>query len=569
MRQWTVGQKLLVGVGLLVVFILVMGGAAEWGVSRVGDEADHLVEKSARTVELATLAQFEMAKTRAAQRHAVLATATKDDELMKRRLDEMLASFAETSATATEIVTITDNDQVKRAIDRMREALAQYDTVMKEIAQACRTHDFESANAGITRIQASGAAVEAAASDAVKFGREAMNENRQEMRDARRSTNLALMTLLALGLLVSGAIAYVVFGVTRTVTKMASAIREGNDQILDAANQVASSAESLSQGATQQAAALEESSASIEEMRAMTRQNAESAKRCAGLMDETSHRVDATHEALHEMTESMSAISQSSHEISRILRTIDEIAFQTNILALNAAVEAARAGDAGMGFAVVADEVRALAARSAQAARDTATLIDQATSRSKEGEGRLQQMATAIDAITSQATMVKTLVQDMSVASVQQAEGIDQVASAIIQMEKITQSTAATAEESAAASEQLNAQAEQARATAVTLAALVTRSTGKAAAGFVSMTNGSGMTGLDLSSPANGAAGAMAGVRAKTARVLGLKRKELTPFDESGSQGPLHDGGGHEHHDSQDTHDSRDDTSRTAGFGAF
>ncbi len=191
----------------------------------------------------------------------------------------------------------------------------------------------------------------------------------------------------------------------------------------------------------------------------MTRKNAENAGQAATLMFETERLVQGANGALGEMVTSMAMIKESSDKVARIIRTIDEIAFQTNILALNAAVEAARAGEAGMGFAVVADEVRALAQRSAQAARDTATLIEESISRSMEGQQKVTQVSGAIEAITSSAVRVKGLISEVSEASRQQTQGIDQVSQAVAQMERVTQGTAATAEESAAASEELNAQA--------------------------------------------------------------------------------------------------------------
>jgi methyl-accepting chemotaxis protein/methyl-accepting chemotaxis protein-1 (serine sensor receptor) len=198
----------------------------------------------------------------------------------------------------------------------------------------------------------------------------------------------------------------------------------------------------------------------MEEMASMTRMNAEHSRETAALMAEVELSVQASNEALRHMVLSMAGIGESSEKVARIIKTIDEIAFQTNILALNAAVEAARAGSAGLGFSVVAEEVRNLAQRSAQAARDTAALIEDSIAKSREGGQRVDEVATSIAAITKSANGVKKLVDAISEASRQQSQGIEQVSQAITRMERVTQTTAATAEQSAAASEQLNAEAE-------------------------------------------------------------------------------------------------------------
>src|SRR5262245_33629565 len=186
----------------------------------------------------------------------------------------------------------------------------------------------------------------------------------------------------------------------------------------------------------------------MEEMASMTRQNAEHSHTAATLMGEVDGRVKGSNQALGDMISSMTSIQESSRQVAKIIKTIDEIAFQTNILALNAAVEAARAGEAGAGFAVVADEVRNLAQRSAQAARDTAGMTDASIQRTEAGSERVTEVAHAIAGITESVTKVKGLVEEVSVASRQQSTGIDQVSQAIAQMEKVTQTTAATAEES-------------------------------------------------------------------------------------------------------------------------
>lgn len=281
----------------------------------------------------------------------------------------------------------------------------------------------------------------------------------------RRLEGLTGYRLQALTLSVAavGAALLVVFVITRSISGPLSHVTadmaDGAEQLLNASSQVSASAQSLSQGATEQAASLEETSASMEEMASMTRRNAEHTQEAAQVAADVHRRVAASHDTLSEMVSSMAAIQDSSRRVSKIIKTIDEIAFQTNILALNAAVEAARAGEAGMGFAVVADEVRNLAQRSAQAAKDTSDLIEESIGRSQAGAQKVEQVAGAIDAITNGVTRVTGLISEVSEASRQQAQGIDQVSQAIAQMEKVTQTTAATAEESAAASEELNAQA--------------------------------------------------------------------------------------------------------------
>lgn len=253
----------------------------------------------------------------------------------------------------------------------------------------------------------------------------------------------------------------------------AAELSTGAQQVVAAASQLSGSSQALSQGATEQASSLEETSASMEEMASMTRRNAENTTQAARLMNDVSGQVGASNAALGEMVGSMASIRESSNKVAKIIKTIDEIAFQTNILALNAAVEAARAGEAGMGFAVVADEVRNLAQRSAQAAKDTAALIEESIARSEEGSVKVQQVSAAIGTITESVNKVKGIVEEVREASQQQTQGIDQVTQAVMQMEKVTQTTAATAEESAAASEELNAQAENSMVVVRELEALV------------------------------------------------------------------------------------------------
>jgi methyl-accepting chemotaxis protein/methyl-accepting chemotaxis protein-1 (serine sensor receptor) len=295
---------------------------------------------------------------------------------------------------------------------------------------------------------------------------------------ARASRTYALVIWLGgtLILLMSAAFGWSVWE-TRSMSARISAetatLADAASGVLRAAGEVAGSSQSLSLGATEQAASLEETSASMEQMASMTRKNADNSQHAATLMGEVDVRVRDSNRSLADMVTAMASIQDSSRQVAKIIKTIDEIAFQTNILALNAAVEAARAGEAGMGFAVVADEVRNLAQRSAQAAKDTAALIEASIAKAQDGNHKVEQVAASISGITGGIASVKGLVDEVSVASRQQAQGIDQVSQAIAQMEKVTQTTAATAEESAAASEHLSGQARDAMGVVGRLEALV------------------------------------------------------------------------------------------------
>ena len=266
---------------------------------------------------------------------------------------------------------------------------------------------------------------------------------------------------------------YIVRSISKPINRIVGGFTEGAGQVASASNQVSSSSQSLAEGASQQAASIEETSASLEQMSSMTQQNADNANQADVLMTGANKTIAEANNTMKKMMDSMTTITQTGEKTQKIVKTIDEIAFQTNLLALNAAVEAARAGEAGAGFAVVADEVRNLAMRAADAARDTSTLIEESVKQIADGANMVHVTNEAFVEVAEQADKVTQLIGEIAAASTEQSQGINQVNTAVSEMDRVVQQNAATAEESASASEEMNAQADQMKAMVVDLVALM------------------------------------------------------------------------------------------------
>jgi methyl-accepting chemotaxis protein len=362
---------------------------------------------------------------------------------------------------------------VKGKLEAIRQPLEKYEKVSSQTLALAHT-DVSLANAKFSAMQDSFHEMEDAMgqlSEAIEVEAKLNNATgadlfRSFLIVVGTTAGVSLLVLITLSLLVARSI-------PKPFLTIISRLREAARANVTYASQIAQNGATLAEGSTSQAASLEETSASLEEISSMAKRNAEGAQRAKAIASQTRTAADTGTAEVAAMNEAMEAIKTSSSGIAKIIKTIDEIAFQTNILALNAAVEAARAGEAGAGFAVVAEEVRALAQRSATAAKETAEKIDDSVAKSQHGATVCVKVAASLQEIATKTREVDELVAEIATASTEQTQGIHQVNTAISQMDKIVQASAAQAEEGASVAQELTAQATEIQHTVDELARVV------------------------------------------------------------------------------------------------
>ena len=293
-------------------------------------------------------------------------------------------------------------------------------------------------------------------------------------------TSGVVITVVIAGFFVVLAIVVVSRQIVGPLSAVMKNLTESSEQVRSSSNQISVASQALAEGASEQAASLEETSASLEELSAMTKRNAGHAQEANELARRTRSVAEAGTTEIQNMNQAMADIKTASNNIANIIKSIDEVAFQTNILALNAAVEAARAGEAGAGFAVVADEVRSLAQRSATAARETAAKIEDSIVKSERGFQISQQVCKYFDEIADKIRKVDELVASIASASKEQSQGLNQINTTVSEMDKVTQSNAASSEQSAASAQELNNQADALREALMQMARLMTGAKGAA-----------------------------------------------------------------------------------------
>ena len=470
--QMTIGRKFSMACAALVFFTVVLGGVAIFQVGGIQTGMQGIVADSLPGVYQISALDSEVFELRgnfwkhiANTDRSAMARIDEANEQLKQKIQATLDSYEKT-------IVLPEDRELFSAIKAPYE---RYLAGWEQVAPLSRAGKAKEATARYMAVaDPAHAQLKAAIRALVAWNRKNGDRNAEAVTRSIGQTRVWAWSLLGISVIAGSLLAFlIVRGVDRALHLAITELSQGASQVAGAASQIASSSQSLAQASSEQAASLEETSASGEEINAMARRNSESALGAAGLVSGSQQKFVETNQWLEETVTAMGEINAQSGKISNIIKTIDEIAFQTNILALNAAVEAARAGEAGMGFAVVADEVRNLAQRCAQAAKDTSALIEESIAKSNDGKVKVDRVAVAIKVVTGDAVQMKAMIDDVNAGSQQQAQGIDQIAKAIHQMEQVTQEAAASAEESASAAEELSAQAETLREVVARLSAMV------------------------------------------------------------------------------------------------
>jgi methyl-accepting chemotaxis protein len=476
MNNWTIGKRILVGFSTILALVVALALTNVMLLRSINNRQRTILDDALPGMKATAKITDNTAQSQIAVLRHVL---VKTDQERKTFEEKLAALSADNEKLYAELEKTISRPEDRAAFEKAKELRAEYAKPRAQVLELSRAGKAEEAVALNRDTAAPAYYAYQAACEAMLQGKSDYGETSgKQIQQAVRQANwtLGLVSLFAIGVGVTFAVVISV-GLKRALTQVAGSLGDGSDQVASASTQVSSASQSLAEGASEQAASLEETSSSMEEMSSMTKKNAESAEQCKGYMDQARGIVGKVNKLLGELGASVEEINQSSQATSKVIKTIEEIAFQTNILALNAAVEAARAGEAGMGFAVVADEVRNLAQRCAQAAKETSGLIEKAEASAKNGSQLTAATQEAFQQNVEVAGKIGSSVDEIAAAVKEESRGIAQVSMAVTQMDKVTQSNAANAEETASAAEELSSQAEALKEAVASLMKLVGGST--------------------------------------------------------------------------------------------
>jgi methyl-accepting chemotaxis protein len=473
-RRTTIGTKILAALVAIIGFAVFSNTVALLAVRDLGSALDTSINQTSRRLAMASQIRTLVYQIRFAQRGISLGLFEKRPADTKKAQKLFADSIATIQTLITQFRTVASTESDKRALDEIGQYADRWKQIGFHMVQLADAGDTDGlSKVRIIDARTLGDDIDGCVKLLLTHEQEFINRNIADSRRTSSQTFYGQLGLAMLMILAGVSVVVMVKRLSNLLRHIASEMKNGAEQVQSAAAQVASAGQSLAQSSSELAASMQQSSESTKDITSMTHKNAASSQSAADVMTAVDRQVQAGNGAIVQMVYSMNEVNASGAKISKIIKTIDEIAFQTNILALNAAVEAARAGEAGMGFAVVADEVRNLSQRSAQAAHDTAALIEESISKTKEGTARTHQVAEVMQAITESAAKVKTKVEEVNLGSQEQVRGLAQISRAVGQIDGVAQNTAASAEETASASEQLSAQASSMLDIAVQLRMLV------------------------------------------------------------------------------------------------
>jgi methyl-accepting chemotaxis protein/methyl-accepting chemotaxis protein-1 (serine sensor receptor) len=469
----SIGRKLAISFGAVVGVSLLMSGISLKVIYNLSSGLTRSVNTTVNSVEQVGALTTALAAMRSAEAGFILFSSLNDSSQSANEQQHFResASRMRTSIDAVRSAMPGKNSAELAQLETGQATMLQYFQTMVQVCaeQKCN----EALDLHTQKVIPLNRDLERIANDLSSAQKEMSLGIAQEAEHQRAFSNWLGFILVGAILGISVISAFVLRTVNIGLRQCAAGMGTGAQQIASAAGQVAAASESLAQQASSQAASLEETSATTGEISSMTKRNAENTRSATELVHLGEKSMAEANRRLEKMVHSMREINASSDKISRIIRVIEEIAFQTNILALNAAVEAARAGAAGMGFAVVADEVRNLAQRCSKAAHDTTSLIEESISRATGGTADLDLVAKAINEVAENFAQIKTLVEEVNLSSQEQAKGIEQVTQTMTVMNRTTQQTAASAEQSAAAATQMSAQTQSMSDLIVSLRSMV------------------------------------------------------------------------------------------------
>ncbi|HET9957214.1 MAG TPA: methyl-accepting chemotaxis protein [Polyangiaceae bacterium] len=458
MRSLSVGQRILGGFAAVLVVTALLGAFVLLRLRVVDEEFKRSAQQSVPAIVLAGQIRAIIKEDQIGILRYLLTPATNLDE---HRIieDEARQRSAEVTRGLAELRKLLSDPEQLQMHDEVLKARENYLSVRRELFVNSRNNAVERESL-LPRALPAYQAYIAQLNRIVEQCSKGSARSLSAVSDATESTRYGVWIGLGIALLCGGAIAFqIVLSTTGAIRAVAGRLGRSSAHVASAASHLKASSHTFAGGASEQAASLEETSASIEEISSTIAQNADSAVRAKQLSDEARSAAEQGANDIESMTAAMEAIRISSNNVTKIIKTIDEIAFQTNILALNAAVEAARAGEAGAGFAVVAEEVRSLAQRSASAARETAAKIADAIDKSEQGAEVSTRVSASLGSIVTKVRNVNSLIGEIASASQEQSKGISQVSTAVAQMDRVTQNNAAGAQESASAAEELSSQA--------------------------------------------------------------------------------------------------------------